>query len=101
MRVFTFLGHTFELTSGCSSPNPGLCREYKAKGISYLHTCDMKMWICIDNKEWYRIERPIEFFEYAELAETEDELFGFLETLSNDFGVKRMVEKGVLPEQPQ
>lgn len=100
MRIFTFLGHTFELTSGCSSPNPGLCREYKAKGISYLHTNDMKMWICIDNKEWYRIERPIPFFEYAELAETEDELFDFLETLSCDFKVKRMVEKGILPEQP-
>lgn len=100
MRIFTFLGHTFELVGGCSSPDPGTCREYKAKGISYLHTNDVKMWICVDNKEWYIIERPIPFFEYAELAETEDELFDFLETLSYDFKAKRMVEKGILPEQP-
>lgn len=100
MRTFTFLGHTFEIVSGPSVPNPGLRRQYRAAGVSFLSTADIKMWIGIDGREWFIIRDPIQFVEYGRLAETEDELFDFLETLSYDFKAKRMVKKGVLPEQP-
>ena len=85
---------------GPSCPNPGIRREYKAKGIPCLATCDAKMWVCIDDKEWYIIRDPVVFVEYATLADTEEELWDFLETLCYDFKIKRMVENGVLLEQP-
>lgn len=90
MRTFTFLGHTFEIVMGPSAPNPGLRREYIAKGISHMATCDAKMWIGIDNKEWFIIRDPLAFVEYGGLAETEDELFEFLGSLSYDFSASRI-----------